>query len=48
MAGMFTQFTLKHFEIRDWVLFSSQIKIVPELTNFLIQETDVASAYASC
>jgi len=42
MGSHSTQFALKKFKILDWALIGSKWKFIPELTNFFVQETNIA------
>ena len=42
MVGDLSKLTLKEIKVSYWILLGSQIKIIPELTDLLVKETDCA------
>jgi len=48
VRGILTKLTLKHFKVDDWVLFSDKVEVIPELSDFFVEESDVADKLSCC
>ena len=46
MRCRLSKLALKHIQADNWILLSDQIKVVPELADFLIEEANVANEVA--
>ena len=48
VSGVLAKLTLEHIKVDDWVLLRDKVQVVPELSDLLIEESDVSDEFPRC